>query len=102
MDANEIERLKEILPRISVAHHIPGRVRLKLNGKIPSRALESSLDRYIKSVKGVVGVSVNPFSASAVVSYDPNKLSPTLFEALSKGDYEPFLEQARSLQCFNL
>ncbi|MDR2638755.1 MAG: hypothetical protein LBC09_02835 [Helicobacteraceae bacterium] len=95
MSLTEIERLKELLPLLSVAHHIPGRVRLKLNGKIPSWAL--GLDMHIKSVKGVVGVSVNPFSASAVINYDQNELSPSLFEALSRGDYEPFLERARSL-----
>ena len=97
MSVIEIERLKEILPRLSVAHHIPGRARLKLSGKAPSWALESSVGGYLKSIKGIIGVNVNPFSASAVITYDQNELSPALFEALSKGDYEPLLEQARSL-----
>jgi hypothetical protein len=97
MDLAEIERLKELLPLLSVAHHIPGRARLKLNGKVPPWALNGDADRYIKSVKGVVGVSVNPLSASAVINYDQNELPPSLFEALSRGDYGPFLERARSL-----
>ncbi|MDR2152641.1 MAG: heavy-metal-associated domain-containing protein [Helicobacteraceae bacterium] len=97
MSSTELERLGDLLKRLSVAHHIEGRARLKLNGKIPAWISGETVNRYMKSIKGVTGVSVNPFSASAVVTYDKNELSPTLFEALAKGDYEPILETARSL-----
>jgi copper chaperone CopZ len=96
MSVAEIERLREVLPRLSVVHHVPGRARLKLNGKLPAWILENSIDRSVKTLKGVTNVCVNPFSASAVVTYDKNELPPSLFEALSEGDYEPLLERARS------
>jgi hypothetical protein len=93
---NELERLKEFLALISVAHHIPGRARLKLSGELPSWLLASPIGERFKAIKGVTNVSVNPFSMSAVVNYDQNELPPSLFEALGRGDCEPILERVRS------
>jgi hypothetical protein len=93
----KLSRLEEILPLVSVAHHIPGRVRLKLKGKIPPQMLASPINERFGAIKGITGISVNLISASAVVTYDREALPPSLFEALRNGDYTQILECARSV-----
>jgi hypothetical protein len=95
--SEELKRLEEILPLVSVAHHIPGRVRLKFKGRVPPQILAAPIGGRFEKIKGIISVSVNPISASAVIVYDQEALPPLLFEALRNGDCKPILECVRSV-----
>ncbi|MDR3347119.1 MAG: hypothetical protein LBN32_00755 [Helicobacteraceae bacterium] len=100
MSIQELNQIKELLSRVQVAHHIPGRVRLKLRGKPPEWLLRRPFETegHIKRLFGVQSVCVNPFGVSAVIAYDKSVLSPSLFESLAKGDIQPLLDYSRRLR----
>ena len=71
----EFEELRVLLSDVRIAHHIRGRVRLKLESRSVSidvpraqaRAFQSLLDR----IPGVASVKVNLLARSCTVQYDP-------------------------------
>lgn len=64
---------------IGIAHHVPGRIRLKLNSRPEGLAMPSgsSLRRFqelLGRVDGVRSLRVNVLALSCTVEYDPGKL----------------------------
>jgi acetylornithine deacetylase/succinyl-diaminopimelate desuccinylase-like protein len=72
------QRLRDFLQLLSIAHHIPGRVRLKLEK--PQAAQEFGLDindatkfaEALRKVKGIRSTSLNTIALSCTVNYDTN------------------------------
>jgi hypothetical protein len=54
-----------------VAHHVPGRLRLKVEGARDNPALLDGLKEVFAGVPGIDAVVVKPDSASLVLHYDP-------------------------------
>ena len=75
---------------IEIAHHLPGRVRLRspsLKGAL--RAGEEAR-RYLAQIEGVTSVTVNPCAGSLLLRYDPAVLPPEkVIEVLSAHGYFP-------------
>lgn len=87
LDPASLRRLTALL---RIAHHIPGRVRLKLNVAAASEvaeiiALARNIGRSFQNAPGIRSVSVNPAALSCVVEYDPGRIPPAEWEALVKG-----------------
>lgn len=93
MESREFEDIRDLFLRIKVAHHINGRVRLKLSGKPPSWLISNpkSMQKKLENLQGVLAVDVNILAGSATVQYDSSFLSPELFEELKQGNSEPIL-----------
>lgn len=75
---------------LSVAHHIPGRIRLKLAasaGTAPKEAVEEAMrfSRTVTEVPGIRSVSLNPLARSCVVEYDPARIPPRAWQDLIDG-----------------
>ncbi|MCD8516856.1 MAG: hypothetical protein LRY61_06255 [Burkholderiaceae bacterium] len=71
------EALKKLLPRISVAHHIPERIRLKIDISLdeirksdlqPVKDFQAVLDR----LPGIREVKLNMLAKSSTIRYDKN------------------------------
>jgi Heavy metal associated domain 2 len=75
---------------IEIAHHVPGRVRLRspsLKGDV--RAGEEA-QRHLAQIEGVTSVTVNPWAGSLLLRYDPVVLLPEkVIEVLSAHGYFP-------------
>lgn len=73
-------RIYDFLKLLSVAHHIPGRVRLKLTKPIEAQQLGfnmSDLDSLIEALRkcqGIRSASVNKISLSCTIDYDPEMI----------------------------
>lgn len=75
---------------LRIAHHIPGRVRLKLGASAEAglaQAMETAKG-FVACVTGVAGirsVSLNPLARSCLVEYDPVVIPPAAWDDLIGG-----------------
>lgn len=69
---------------ITIAHHIPGRIRLRLSPQVLEKAGNFDLSSVQKlngiNGNGIKGVEINPLALSAIITYDPKKLPPRWWE----------------------
>lgn len=86
---NEI--LQSLLPlraHLSVVHHVPGRLRLRLGSGILALSGSADPKRFaalLEKVEGIRNVRINPAAASVVVQYDAQRLPPELWQTLLEG-----------------
>ena len=65
-----------LLGAVDIAHHVPGRLRLRPVAAAPDEATSEALCGALRRVPGVRSVSRHSLSGSIVVIYDPAVLSP--------------------------
>lgn len=85
VDAQAVRRFAALA---RIAHHVPGRIRLKLaDGPIPAeaKALATRMADAFSRAPGIREVSVNPLARSCVVSYDPAAIPPSAWGDLIGG-----------------
>lgn len=91
---NTIEDLWRFARQARIAHHIPGRVRLKLEGKTGGAAAEVRLlVDAVSKVSGIRSVNVNLLARSCVVEYDPTLIAPSAWQNIVDGTRSPHAEQ---------
>lgn len=84
------QSIRTIASLLRIAHHIPGRVRLKLDGQAAAD-LPQALDTaktFVACVRGTAGiraVDLNPLARSCVVEYDPLVIPAAAWEDLIGG-----------------
>ncbi|MBL29245.1 MAG: hypothetical protein CMM50_17075 [Rhodospirillaceae bacterium] len=74
--------------RMSIAHHVPGRIRLRFAPDILTQVpeLKALIDSGgLEEMAGVTDARVNPFAFSIVVSYDTGRIAPSDWETLIAG-----------------
>lgn len=71
---------------LGIAHHTPGRLRLKLRGLAPAAADPKRIEAWIAALPGVLDLRINPLAMSAVVGYDAKIITPADLLALLQGD----------------
>jgi len=81
---------------LGIAHHIPGRIRLRLGSVIWDWAARQGLEAgqavgWLDRVGGITGVRLNPAAACLVIDYEPRRLDPDWWETLVLGDDEEAL-----------
>lgn len=70
-----------------IAHHIPGRVRLKLDGAADGSAAQvRGFIDAVGRVAGIRSVNVNLLARSCVVEYDPAQIEPSAWQDLVDGN----------------
>lgn len=94
---DEHHAIRHVAALLRIAHHIPGRVRLKLAGDSQS-GLAQAIDearRFVKSVAttaGIRSVDLNPLARSCVVEYDPEVIPPAAWQDMVDGVRSPAAE----------
>ncbi|MDR6962411.1 HMA2 domain-containing protein [Shewanella putrefaciens] len=92
---NKLEKLRELTEHILVAHHVPGRIRLKLKSHLPDNLNlkgfkhTQQLLRFMESIPGVKSIRPNMLARSCVVEYDTKVLNASLWESLLKAEDKP-------------
>lgn len=94
---------------LSVAHHVPGRIRLKLTGAAPAdlSTLAGNASRFVAALSGVDGirsVNLNPLARSCTIEYDTGKIAVSAWNELaaqevttgSRGLLEKLIQAANS------
>lgn len=92
-----LNEFMEIRSLISVAHHVPGRLRLKLDPSIRRHPEAENLRDLEKRDAGILGARLNPMARSLVIDYDPKRVShKALHEFLTSPDAERVAELAEN------
>ncbi len=86
--AHPLACLLPLRRHLSVVHHVPGRLRVRVSRRALSRSdgmTAGAFRRAIEAVAGVEGLRMSPATLSAVVEYDPDRLVPELWDLLLGG-----------------
>lgn len=74
---------------LSIAHHIPGRIRLRIAPAVRKDVggVDPKLfDRVMGAIDGIRDVRINAMAGSVVISYTTNEIEPSWWEMLVNGD----------------
>ena len=89
-----IDKLIELTGQTVIAHHIPGRIRLKVNisGLLLARDLDAA--DLMKCFSGILDAKANAASRSIVISYDTDVVAPDFWEHLVNCKENPALKNS--------
>ena len=87
MTADDLMPVRDFL---RIVHHVPGRLRVRLSKNALRAKVDMSLGDFLRFVEDACGarVSISKPTLSAVVEYDPERLSPSLWDSLIDGPEE--------------
>jgi len=101
LNDQERDAICRLLKKVQVAHHIPGRIRLKLNGQLSSSATEPPPDiqSRLSALPAVTDVRINALARSATITYKADEQIVGCLEALRDGDVNPLINflESRSI-----
>lgn len=92
--------LSRVISTLSIAHHIPGRIRLKLTGTldVSVTTLANDVQGFAQAARqtpGIRSISVNPLARSCTVEYDVTQIPPAAWVDLLSGNHAPAADQLR-------
>lgn len=92
-----IDLLRRLAALLRIVHHIPGRVRLKLDAapgpELAAAAGEvNALNRALAGAHGIRSVAVNPLARSCTIEYDPALIPPSAWPDLLADEKSPGAE----------
>ncbi|MBW2707992.1 MAG: cation transporter [Deltaproteobacteria bacterium] len=90
-DEEMIDALLRIAPYASIAHHIPGRIRLKISLE-GAKAINGG-GTAVESIRipGIRNTRINAFARSVVIEYDEKKIPYDLWVSLGEVGKRPDL-----------
>ena len=86
-----LEQLLPLIPYIEIAHHVSGRIRLKI---LPSglRIVQNvDIEALLASMPGILGIRVNGFARSVIIEYDHRQIPFDFWTLLAKLKHRPEL-----------
>lgn len=93
-----LAHIRQFAEQLQIAHHIPGRVRLKLPAQSLG-ALDTSLLQVARGfqgslhqIEGIREVRLNPLAFTCIVEYDPQHIVPQAWSDLIAGVASPAAE----------
>lgn len=79
----KLNHLAEVRNYLTVAHHVPGRIRVKFKLTLAGHPLIKEITQSdLPLPEGIVGTRLNLFARSVVVDYDPDMISPELLDEM--------------------
>ena len=91
------EMLIRLAALLEIAHHVPGRIRLRLAANAMTAAADALADARkfgaaVHSIPGIHAVNLNALARSCVVEYDPARIPPKAWTDLMNGIRSPDLD----------
>lgn len=80
--------------RLSVAHHVPGRIRVRLDGPVDAdlKAAAGQAKAFVASLStmaGIRSVALNPLAKSCTIEYDIHVIPASAWTGLLSGESLP-------------
>lgn len=75
-----VTQFQELARHLQIVHHIPGRIRFKMNvlqlerGQIDLLRQAASLRDSLGNIPGIKDVRINPLAFTCIVEYDPARI----------------------------
>lgn len=87
----DIDTLLGMRRHLSIVHHLPGRIRLRVGPGLwglANKVEDNLLRKMLDHLEGIRDVRVNMAVASVVIEYDFKQIHPDNWETLVRGDAE--------------
>lgn len=97
-----IDTLIELAAQSTIAHHIPGRIRLKVKLSALLLARDLEISELVDLFTGILDARANPGARSIVISYDTGTIAPSLWERMVNGKNDPSQRQSIREQLLSL
>lgn len=99
--------LEGLVSRLRIVHHVPGRVRFKLDEGAGLSGALAEAQAFVKSldrVEGIAAIKLNVLARSCTVEYDPSRIPPTAWRDLIGGLESPDAERLAGIlgECWGL
>lgn len=79
-------KIVELEKYLDVAHHIPGRIRVKFSPLILTKPVAlAAMKEHTEMPDAIKDARVNMSARSVVIEYDPEQIQPELIEELIQG-----------------
>ena len=79
-------KIVELEKHLDVAHHIPGRIRVKFSPLILTKPVAlAAMKEHSELPEAIKDARVNMSARSVVIEYDPEQILPELVEELIQG-----------------
>ncbi|MEA4857943.1 MAG: hypothetical protein AAGU21_20260 [Solidesulfovibrio sp.] len=75
-----MQELLEMRTLVDVVHHVPGRLRLRLDPRLREHPVARELGNWSANGSAILATRLNPMARSLVVSYDPKRIDPAVLE----------------------
>jgi len=92
-DSDVVENLVRLAPHTEVAHHIPGRIRLKILPSGLKLVRGMDVQGLFGSIPGTVNIRIKSLSGSVVIEHDNTKLLHGIWENLRELRMKPELAE---------
>jgi hypothetical protein len=80
-----MRELLEMRALVDVAHHVPGRLRLRLDPRLREHPAAREFGAWSANGSGILATRLNPMARSLVVEYDPKRIDPATLETFLVG-----------------
>lgn len=94
--------LAELRARVTPAHHIPGRLRLRFAGGLPAGVAPDALQHALTGLPGVRELTINLLARSCTIHYDAKTLPPRVWDDLFAGRRGPAVDDLLDALCRGL
>jgi hypothetical protein len=87
------------LRQLSMAHHIPGRIRLKMSGPLPHELIAEAkrFGEALGAVEGIRSIGVNALARSCTIEYDARAIPPSAWSGFLSGEITAESQHLRRL-----
>ena len=84
-----VEELLPLVPHMEIAHHIPGRIRLRvlLSGLQAIQGVD--VKALVLGIPGVLGLRINPSARSVVIEYNQEHIPHDFWQLLDQLKHRP-------------
>lgn len=88
---NSVDDLLQLLPHVEIAHHVPGRIRLKIHPSALNVVRDIDVEKVLLDIPGVRSLRINAFAKSVVIEYNCDRLPHDLWTNLGHLKQKPEL-----------
>jgi len=85
--------------QLNIAHHIPGRIRLKMSGSLPHELIAEAkrFGQALGAVEGIRSIGLNALARSCTIEYDARAIPPLAWSGFLSGETTPESEHLQRL-----
>jgi hypothetical protein len=78
----DLEALKELQQYLHVAHHVPGRLRIKFDAALAGHPQAGDILNPHNPTPGIRNIRLNIGARSVIIEYDQERIQPELLQEL--------------------
>jgi hypothetical protein len=87
----QLQELLNLVPHLEVAHHVPGRIRLRVLPSGLHLVMRSNIQKTVQSMRGILHIRISAPARSIIIDYDQAQLPYDLWQSVAQVRRKPEL-----------